>query len=438
MIHAEYPSRPARRRFSKLTPTYPIHVITDSEWFKQLFKIHRELAAGQASFSPYLYWKVSQIMKALSQADHLSAGGYAQNLIQKKHLIGHFYLAQSLKLQNKLTDSDRHLAVFLNRYPKHADGTYLYAEIQAQTGHKENAWSVLEALLARSKRRKTWQALSNLVETPQDFERFLNLFRQKYDYRSKPLSFDLTSHLSNAASRAGDTDFALELWRSQYRFAAETSYNPAPKIQLRGKYTDQLAADALGAVKNCLDAAGIPFFLISGTLLGCIRENKLLGHDKDIDIGVWETHSAEQLKEVFRNSGCFYILPNKSKELAVIRHVNGITIDVFIHHRESDDYWHAGGKSKWHNTPFNLIPKAFLNNRYLIPENYERYLTENYGDWKTPNINFDSALDTPNMEVTNPKDMQIYLYKRIILLKNANPELSKRLSDALRAHGEKI
>lgn len=161
-----------------------------------------------------------------------------------------------------------------------------------------------------------------------------------------------------------------------------------------------------------LDQKQIPFFLISGTLLGCIREGKLLGHDKDIDVGVWDEYSYEELANYLATSGYFYVVPTRTKHLVMLRHVNGIAIDVFIHYREPNDYWHAGVKIKWHNSPFNLVYKDFLGQQYLIPENYDLYLTENYGDWRTPKTKFDSAFDAPNMEVINEAEMQIYVIKK--------------------------
>ncbi|AHG84819.1 Cps7C [Bibersteinia trehalosi USDA-ARS-USMARC-189] len=176
-------------------------------------------------------------------------------------------------------------------------------------------------------------------------------------------------------------------------------------------YSDKLAAQALNDLKFVMAQQSIPFFLISGTLLGCIREGKLLGHDKDIDVGVWDDYDYEQLATLLGQSGYFYIVPTRTKHLVMLRHLNGIVIDVFIHYREENDYWHAGVKIKWHNSAFELAEKEFLGNNYLIPKDYDRYLTENYGDWKTPKVDFDSAFDTPNMEIYNQTEMTIYKIK---------------------------
>jgi hypothetical protein len=40
-----------------------------------------------------------------------------------------------------------------------------------------------------------------------------------------------------------------------------------------------------------------------------------------------------------------------------------------------------GTKLRWNNTPFNLIPYDFMGESFLIPEDYDLYLTENYGSW---------------------------------------------------------
>lgn len=193
-------------------------------------------------------------------------------------------------------------------------------------------------------------------------------------------------------------------------------------------YSHKAASIALKDLKSCLNNANIEFFLISGTLLGCIREGALLGHDKDIDVGVWQKDvDVQELVVACRTSGLFYILPSSNDELVVVRHVNGTTIDIFMHKQDSEGVWHFGGKCKWFNTPFNLTTRAFLDDEYLIPTDYNLYLTENYGsDWQIPKIDFDSALDTPNVHITDPKKMLVYLYKK---LSNSSitPPLSKRM-----------
>ncbi|WP_199721127.1 capZB protein [Neisseria weixii] len=383
----------------------------------------------------YLYF----IHKDFSIPLHGNIRKNAQKLIAQGINVGDLYLAQSLFLQNKLDKAEHHVLRFCQAYPCHAEGLYLLSEIKYRNNQKEEAFDLLKKFLQQSQRGKTWQYLSNLVETKADFDRFYELFVNAHNhYGKKPLSYDLSCHLSTAATRAQQTTFVLNFWRKQYCLLCQNPPTQPAKPPTSRQYSDKKAAQALSDLKNFFDLHQIDFFLISGTLLGCIREGKLLGHDKDIDIGIWETHSVSGLANKIYSSGCFYVLPIYSPDILVIRHVNGITIDIFIHYREENDYWHAGGKSKWHNSPFELTSRPFLNGHYLIPADYDLYLTENYGDWRTPQLSFDSALDTPNMEIISQDEFLIYLYKKITFSLHTGKRPSERYLSVLREYGEHL
>ncbi|ULJ65313.1 capZB protein [Wielerella bovis] len=379
-------------------------------------------------------YSINKILNAFNQADHNKIRIHSLKLIKKSHWIGYFYLAKSLALQNKPQEARDNLYQFIHYEPYHTDAAILLSELEYEAGESTIARTRLYQLLQYSERRKIWQTLSNFVQNKTDFDEFHSTFQKKFPfYMETRILNDLASHLSNAALRANETEFALRFWKRQYELylIQKSASSNQLSLNLKKKYNDEDAAIALTAIKKCLDKSEIPFFLISGTLLGCIRENKLLGHDKDIDIGVWDTHTVTQLKEIIQNSGCFYILPIYSRDILVVRHVNGISIDIFIHYKTENDYWHAGRKCVWHNTPFTLINRSFLGEEYLIPENYQLYLEENYGqDWLIPKIDFDSALDTPNMEVLSEIEFRIYLYKRILQL-SSNFKLKQRLIQKL-------
>lgn len=404
-----------------------------------LMQVHRHASGMSKALKWRLYPSLYRLIQNLAVPSHEGVRQNAQILLNKGLSIGDFYLAKSLFLQNRLDDAEQHICRFLRDTPHHSDGLYLLAQIKTRKNQKQEAVALLTEFLSHSKRGKTWQHLSNLVDGSMDFECFHALFVQAYpDYVNRPLTYDLSCHLSNAAARAKNTGFVLDFWRRQYRLLNQNPPNETINPPASRRYSDTKAAQALGDLKHCFHQNRIEFFLISGTLLGCIREGKLLGHDKDIDVGVWETHSVQDLAEAVYGSGCFEVLPVYSPDILVIRHVNGVTIDVFIHHRESDDYWHAGGKSKWHNSPFKLTHRPFLKGEYLIPEDYDRYLTENYGDWRTPKISFDSALDTPNMSIISQDEFLIYLYKKITFALHSGNRPSERYLSVLREHGEHL
>lgn len=404
---------------------------------KIILNILRHTKGMQISCKQYLY--LYSIHRDFSIPLHGNIHENAQRLIAQGVNIGDLYLAQSLFLQNKLDEARYHILRFCQVYPRHAEGLYLLAEIKHRNNQKEEAFNLLQKFLQQSRRGKTWQYLSNLVETEADFDCFHELFLNAYPYYDKkPLAYDLSCHLSTAATRVQKTTFVLNFWRKQYYLLRQSPPTQSAKPPTSRQYSDKKAAQALSDLKNFLDLHQIDFFLISGTLLGCIREGKLLGHDKDIDIGVWETHSVNTLADKIYNSGCFYVLPIYSPDILVVRHVNGVTIDIFIHYREEKDYWHAGGKSKWHNSPFKLTSRLFLNDHYLIPANYDLYLTENYGDWRTPQLSFDSALDTPNMEIISQDEFLIYLYKKITFSLHTGKRPSERYLSVLRKYGEHL
>lgn len=419
--------------FTKEIRTYCINHFLIQNWFVMRRNL-KELKHSSLSIS--YFYLINKILNAFTRANHDDVAKYSLELIQQSYWIGYFYLAKSLALQNKSSEAMECLYQFLKYEPHHTDATILLSELEYEDGKKSIARSRLYELLEYSERRKIWQTLSNFVQEKADFDIFEAAFHKKFPfYMETRLLNDLASHVSNAALRANETEFALKFWEKQYElYLSQKLDNPNKfSIDLKKKYNDEDAATALAAVKKCLDEYQVPFFLISGTLLGCIRENKLLGHDKDIDIGVWDTHTVQQLKEIIKNSGCFYILPIYSQDILVIRHVNGISIDIFIHYQAENDYWHAGRKCIWHNTPFTLISRSFLGEEYLIPENYQLYLEENYGqDWLIPKIDFDSALDTPNMEILSEVEFMIYLYKRILnysINSNTQQRLIKKLSN---------
>lgn len=156
------------------------------------------------------------------------------------------------------------------------------------------------------------------------------------------------------------------------------------------------------------------FFLISGTLLGAVRENTILGHDKDIDVGLFGDFDMEALLKHLRESGRFYVFPIISDKLIRLKHANNVMIDVFIHWKEDGRIHHRGQKAGWWNSEFELTQIDFLGEPFLIPQNYDLYLTENYGDWRTPNSEFETFCDTPNMYCYHEQELLWYYYRVLL------------------------
>lgn len=177
----------------------------------------------------------------------------------------------------------------------------------------------------------------------------------------------------------------------------------------------QHARTTLLDLNGALQAAGMDMFLISGTLLGCVRENDILGHDKDVDVGVFEGPGIDKraVADALTRYGCFSIKPYPTDTLIRAQHASGVLIDVFWHRLEDGQVIHEGLKSKWWNTPFELVERSFLGETFLVPSDHDLYLQENYGQWRRPVTEFETFADTPNMIVTNIGEIMWYCYIKL-------------------------
>ncbi len=199
------------------------------------------------------------------------------------------------------------------------------------------------------------------------------------------------------------------------------------------------------------------WFVISGTFLGLIRENGFLAHDYDIDLGVFEqeidiqdavakisTSDRFVLKKYDHHTSTLFDPPTPSINPDVpyilkLVHVTGIHIDLFVHYRDTATTpptdWHGSSIHRWENSAFDLATYTFYNFTVLGPANSDRYLTENYGDWRTPVTEFNCTTDTPNLVlVPHPIAIVIFL-KRYVLARQANPSQAKKLEMELLHNG---
>ena len=163
-----------------------------------------------------------------------------------------------------------------------------------------------------------------------------------------------------------------------------------------------IALQMLKDVTDLLDENDIEYWLEGGTLLGVIRENRLLPWDNDLDISVKEDEYSKLLsvikslnyrvrfKEFEKDDAPF---KKGIKRLVKVRNSKflffrgEVALDIFIKFEKDNEYfWQVGKKKKSVDAKYykELIKYSFDSKEYLIPKLYEEYLTCRYGEWKTP------------------------------------------------------
>ena len=149
-------------------------------------------------------------------------------------------------------------------------------------------------------------------------------------------------------------------------------------------------------------------WLCYGTLLGFIRENGLMKHDDDFDVGCWYKSYSKVFEQDLINNGFFLEHQFKADEgYSAFEQTfvkNGVYIDIFYHYEDEKTIWtHVFHREKNDNLPENVwrvrkldFTKSdfksvdFIGTKVLIPENSEQYLVETYGEnWRIPDKNYD-------------------------------------------------
>ncbi len=233
---------------------------------------------------------------------------------------------------------------------------------------------------------------------------------------------------------------------------------PSRKFKKSGDSFDKKDAyTTIADLRSLMSQLEWPWYVVSGTLLGAVREQDFLGHDYDIDVGVdYGDFDLSQLQDKVDDSGgiwfiksrsyCFFREPTpegniyyqrmKKPILVKLVHHTGLVIDLFVHVAEEGVIWHGSAIHRWDNSPFELAEYHLGREPVMGAADADRYLTENYGDWKTPVLNFDCSIDPPNICYSKTVRSVTYLSKVVYrYLLDGELDSAKRYLDSMVSSG---
>lgn len=176
------------------------------------------------------------------------------------------------------------------------------------------------------------------------------------------------------------------------------------------KKAQQLQTEGLSLLTRLLKDLGnyhTPVFIAYGTLLGVIREKGFIPHDCDVDFGI-VSNQLDDLKDFLFNKGYKithgFEYQNNLVEFSI--DINGINIDFFRYENREDlgfgsyvfhsdsDLGELQGKERHvafvSCTPItNTITYEVSGIDFIVPENFEKYLSDIYTEnWRIPDPNW--------------------------------------------------
>lgn len=251
-----------------------------------------------------------------------------------------------------------------------------------------------------------------------------------------------------------DADALLQLilnTPSTMSAAIEASTDNKEDRSLHSGFDPNSATQALCDAVQLLEEHGFEPFIISGTLLGAVREGAILKHDYDIDLGLFvDEIDLEQLTHIIENTQIFRSLGlykqstmmrddfgsmtcHNRPVLFKLRHANGIMTDIFLHWVAGDQVWHGTTLYLWGNSIFTLERRDLAGISLLSPVEFSTQLAENYGDWRTPQIAYHCALDTPNLVLHSSPLALAVAVRRLALLRERGDDTGALLEQMSRA-----
>ncbi|MDA3901171.1 MAG: hypothetical protein PF637_11720 [Spirochaetes bacterium] len=332
----------------------------------------------------------------------------------------YMYFARYFHFQNNIDEALKMAKKAFTFDPANTQNIALMVTLKYKRDNREEADKYALKLLEKFPLNlKILWSVCNQCVTEKQFNKIHKIWQGALNKRSNQnkLYVKTVPAIVTAAARANlfKEGIQLSFEASLKIVKKEVLITKKPK-NLRNKYTMNAIRDICEVFYNC----GVPFFFAAGTALGFIREGKVLEHDADIDVGIMENDWApDKIMEAFKKHPHFvFEMPHPDSPKIGLVHCGGADIDIFKFYRETDSLFHNGGFIRWKNSIFNIKKYCFSGTEIYLPDPADKYLTENYGNWRLPDPEFDAFLYAPNTEVTWPEYLELIvarsLYKSLI------------------------
>ena len=152
-----------------------------------------------------------------------------------------------------------------------------------------------------------------------------------------------------------------------------------------------IASERLKEVKRIFDEQSIVFWLGSGTCLGCIRENRFIPWDDEMDtasvIGMHglDEETVYRTAKVFKENGFYTRISDSARYIGIGLVKDGIRTDWTCHRIFNGAAIEFPGVK----LPLHLFTHPmeieFIGQKFLVPNPPEEYLRLKYGpEWRTP------------------------------------------------------
>ncbi|MDD2734511.1 MAG: hypothetical protein PHF56_11270 [Desulfuromonadaceae bacterium] len=187
-----------------------------------------------------------------------------------------------------------------------------------------------------------------------------------------------------------------------------------------------LGLDLLWKTLAALAAEKVTSFAVAGTLLGLTREGRLLPHDKDLDIGVLAAQFAAadrvmkaigwQRTDLYHDFVNFssYKDPKSKMEIDLCSYATDDVSGKLL-----GGFWIDGIPWEWQRVlefpmPISLKQIQTPAGAVWHLSNPDAWLTALYGDWRTPDTEFDTIISARNLRSFSLL-VQCFAYSRILL-----------------------